>query len=110
MEEKRLTLKLNKPHRHSPIEPEIEPTFPQYQQIPPPIPVYVQAYPVYQQNVWRCPFCQSNAGYEFISRTSSIGWALFVVMLLFLCLPLCWIGLLIKDDFQRCRNCFIRLG
>lgn len=44
-----------------------------------------------------------------ISRISVAGWLCFWMLLLFLCLPLCWVGLLMKERRSVCVRCGIRL-
>jgi hypothetical protein len=58
---------------------------------------------------FRCPYCQSPAGTYAVSKVSTGGWVVLVVMLLF-CLPLFWIGLLIREDSYHCRSCLMRLS
>jgi hypothetical protein len=43
------------------------------------------------------------------SKISTGGWIVFVAML-FLCFPLFWVGLLIKDEYKVCCECGTRLG
>src|SRR5690349_13413459 len=71
------------------------------------------AYPQTRQPLapqFNCPFCRSNAGYYIVSKISTGGWVVFILLFLFLCWPLCWIGFLIKDEFRQCRACHMRLG
>ena len=56
-----------------------------------------------------CPFCQSSTPPRSESRISTGGWVVFAI-LCFACLPLCWIGLLMKEDYTVCRDCGIKLG
>jgi LITAF-like zinc ribbon domain/zinc-ribbon domain len=58
---------------------------------------------------YRCPRC--GAGYLPIveKKISSDGWLIFV-LLLFFCVPLCWIGLLIKQESRVCPVCHAQLG
>lgn len=58
---------------------------------------------------FRCPFCGSTLQPVSRSKVSNAGWILFVVLLLFLCLPLCWIGLLIREENRYCSQCGMRL-
>ncbi len=58
---------------------------------------------------FRCPFCGSD---EFPLRRSQIsvgGWIVFAVMIL-VCFPLFWIGLLIKEEYRVCAECGMKLG
>ena len=52
----------------------------------------------------RCPACGSET--EGLQKTciSKAGWITFGVMLVF-CLPLCWIGLLMKEEYRVCAAC-----
>ena len=56
-----------------------------------------------------CPFCHTTSPPIRAQRISTGGWITFAVLLL-VCLPLFWIGLLIKEDYTVCRACGIRLG
>lgn len=72
----------------------------------------VQVQPIqYQpiQSTFRCPYCQSNAGYIRQSKTSTGGWIVFAVLLL-VCFPLFWIGFLIQDSQDVCVSCRVRLN
>ncbi len=59
---------------------------------------------------FRCPYCQTSAAPFTRSKVSTAGWIFFWVLLLFLCLPLCWIGLFLKDEYRVCADCGIKLG
>ena len=65
---------------------------------------------VSSQPQFHCPFCQSTCRPRQQSKVSTAGWVLFVLMLLFLCWPLCWLGLLIKDEYYVCGACGMKLG
>jgi hypothetical protein len=56
-----------------------------------------------------CPHCGSAREPTVRSEISQNGWILFVV-LLFLCTPLCFLGLLMKDEQRVCAGCQARLG
>jgi hypothetical protein len=58
---------------------------------------------------FRCPYCQSQSPPIQQQKISTAGWILFVVLLL-ACFPLCWIGLLIKEDYRTCSFCGLNLG
>lgn len=58
---------------------------------------------------FRCPFCQSTAKPLVREKISVGGWVVFAVML-FMCFPLFWIGLLMKDTYHVCRTCGIQLS
>jgi hypothetical protein len=56
-----------------------------------------------------CPFCQATSPPVRAQRISTGGWITFAVLLV-VCFPLFWIGLLIKEDYTSCSACGIRLG
>ena len=58
---------------------------------------------------FHCPYCNSSMPPMVQSQISSAGWAVFVILLLF-CLPLFWIGLLIKEEYRVCSSCGMKLG
>jgi DNA-directed RNA polymerase subunit RPC12/RpoP len=57
-----------------------------------------------------CPYCGSDAPPRMKSEVSAAGWVLFVILIVLVCWPLCWIGLLIKDEYRVCRDCGVKLG
>ncbi len=59
--------------------------------------------------VWQCPFCRSQARPVELTKISTAGWVVFVVLLI-CCLPLFWIGLLIKQRYRVCSACGASLG
>lgn len=55
----------------------------------------------------QCPKC-GFVGQPFVTqRVSVVGWIVFSILLL-CCLPLFWIGLLMKDTVAICPRCFQR--
>lgn len=81
-------------------------------QVPGPAPAVAvgqQTAPPEPRGGFRCPFCRSTFPPELKRRVSVAGWVTFCVLLV-LCLPLCFIGLFIKDDYRFCRSCGIKLG
>jgi len=58
---------------------------------------------------FKCPYCQSQSPPIQKQKISTAGWILFVVLLL-ACFPLCWIGLLMKEDYRACSFCGLNLG
>jgi hypothetical protein len=58
---------------------------------------------------YRCPYCHSNAMPFRVEKITEAGWVMFAVMLVF-CLPLFWIGLLMKESQQFCSACRARLS
>lgn len=59
---------------------------------------------------FHCPFCQSTRRPRKSSKITTAGWIFFWVLLLFLCLPLCWIGLLMTEQQTHCSDCGMKLG
>jgi DNA-directed RNA polymerase subunit M/transcription elongation factor TFIIS len=55
-----------------------------------------------------CPYCGSRARPNCRSDVSQSGWIMFVVLLIVFC-PLCWIGLLQKENVYSCADCGARL-
>ncbi len=67
-----------------------------------------------QPDVWlgavvQCPYCHTQAPARIKSKVSTGGWVLFVIILLVF-FPLCWIGLLIREEYYVCSYCGIKLG
>lgn len=56
-----------------------------------------------------CPYCNCTYPPRVSNQISTAGWVMFVVMLL-VCLPLFWIGLLMTEPVRHCVGCGIRLG
>ena len=55
----------------------------------------------------KCPFCAHEGPPVIAKQMSVAGWVLFVVLLL-LCLPLCWLPFVIggcKDEIRKCAAC-----
>ena len=82
---------------------------------PPPTPIPVRAVPVpapampvqaipVSQVVYGCPYCKSPYPPMLVEKISVGGWIVFVLLFL-VCLPLCWIGLLMKDQNRVCATC-----
>lgn len=57
------------------------------------------------QPAFQCRSCGYQGYAMIVQRVSVAGWIVFSVLLLFLCLPLFWIGLLMKDNKSQCPNC-----
>lgn len=53
---------------------------------------------------FRCPFCRTQAAPYSGTRISTAGWITFAILLA-LCWPLFWIGLLITEPYSRCSRC-----
>jgi hypothetical protein len=58
---------------------------------------------------FRCPYCGSPELPHSYSQISGAGWVVFTLLLLF-CLPLFWVGLLIREDVTVFHDCGMRLG
>ncbi|HEX8920926.1 MAG TPA: LITAF-like zinc ribbon domain-containing protein [Pyrinomonadaceae bacterium] len=58
---------------------------------------------------YRCPRCGAAYLPLVEKRISSEGWLIFVLML-FVCFPLFWIGLLMKQEYRVCPVCHANLG
>jgi RNA polymerase subunit RPABC4/transcription elongation factor Spt4 len=58
---------------------------------------------------YRCPNCQSTYPPVAEKRISTEGWIVFCALLVF-CLPLFWIGLLMKEEIRICPMCRTRLA
>jgi hypothetical protein len=61
----------------------------------------VQAYPVGMLQCPRCGFVGQPIG---VTKISVAGWIVFTILLL-VCFPLFWIGLLMKETTTRCPRC-----
>jgi hypothetical protein len=53
---------------------------------------------------FHCKACGYAGHAMIIRKISAAGWVVFAVLLL-LCLPLFWIGLLIRENRSQCPNC-----
>lgn len=58
---------------------------------------------------YRCPRCGSHNAPVIDSRISVAGWIIFATMIIF-CLPLFWIGLLMKEEYTVCPVCRCQLS
>ena len=59
---------------------------------------------------FRCPFCRAKGLPIEKSKVSTAGWIFFWVLFLFMCWPVCWIGLTMKDQYRECNHCGSRIG
>ena len=60
----------------------------------------------------KCPYCSYEGEPRSRQKVSMGGWVFFVV-LLFVCLPLCWLPFVMdacKDDEKECAQCGIKFG
>ncbi len=58
---------------------------------------------------FECPFCHEHSPPYRKSQVSTAGWVTLIALLI-TCLPLFWVGLLMKEDVHVCRSCGIKLG
>ena len=58
---------------------------------------------------YRCPRCGTAQPPQMIRKMSQEGLIVLIAMLVF-CIPLFWIGLLIKEDICVCQNCGLKVG
>jgi LITAF-like zinc ribbon domain len=66
-----------------------------------------------QQNMslFQCPFCHTTVPPRVGRKISTTGWVIFILLTCFLItLPLCWIGLLMKEDYRICSRCGMKFG
>lgn len=68
----------------------------------------VQNYPI-PGPVLLCPYCGVRAPAVRASKVSTGGWIIFTILLL-CTIILCWIGLLIREEYNSCSYCGARLG
>jgi uncharacterized membrane protein len=60
---------------------------------------------------FQCPFCGKEGITTKREGLSGAGWAVFIV-LIFVCLPLCWLPFVIdgcKEEVRRCASCGAKL-
>jgi ribosomal protein L40E len=69
-------------------------------------PVYTLAtpQPLLSAEHFRCPHCQTTVPPIIAHRISAAGWIVFACLLVF-CLPLFFIGLLMKEEYRMCSWC-----
>lgn len=86
---------------------------PAYMPVPAPAPVYYQQpvqVPYYPGMVgFHCPYCRTNMPPLTRQRISTGGWITFAILLM-VCFPLCWIGLLMKENYNQCVQCGVNLN
>lgn len=61
---------------------------------------------------YTCPFCQHEGPPVVSKKLSQSGLIVFIV-LLFVCLPLCWLPFVLdtfKEDERKCASCGSKLG
>jgi len=62
----------------------------------------------FRRGRFECPFCHTDAPPVMRQVISTGGWVVMIV-LIFVCLPLFWIGFLIKEDVRYCSECGAKL-
>jgi hypothetical protein len=67
-------------------------------------PLQAQPQPVVIPQDFRCPYCHTNAPPVVATRISTGGWVVFAALII-ACLPLCFIGLFIKEEYRMCSWC-----
>ncbi len=58
---------------------------------------------------FRCPFCKTKRRPNSVTTITTGGW-IFFWMMLFMCFPLCFIGLAMRQQETYCSSCRTRLG
>lgn len=65
----------------------------------------MQGYHQHQHTpMWRCPYCGTYRP-PFVKRTTKTAGVVVFVLLLILFVPLCWIGLLMRETKRICIDC-----
>lgn len=57
----------------------------------------------------RCRDCGKVDDPILGSKVSQSGWVIFILLLV-LFLPLCWLGLLVREKYPVCRHCGYKMG
>jgi uncharacterized Zn-finger protein len=83
--------------------------YPQQQYLQPYQQAYIAPLNIRLGPVLQCPYCHTQAPVRIDSKISTAGWVIFAVVLVFF-FPLCWIGLLIKEDYRACSYCGAKFG
>lgn len=65
--------------------------------------------PARRRRNFECPYCGSTELPVKKNQISVGGWIVFAVMI-FVCLPLFWIGLLMKEEVETCYDCGRKIG
>ncbi len=61
---------------------------------------------------FKCPYCDHEGIPIIKNMVSGTGWVVFVLLLL-LCLPLCWLPFVLdgcKEEVKKCQACGSKLG
>lgn len=90
------------------------PPGPPYGYGPPPPPPQGYGYgyasqPTTGAMAWTCPYCRYVGPPQTEKKTSTGGWILFVA-LIFLCVPICWLALFLKETRRKCPSCGTSAG
>ncbi|HEY0004841.1 MAG TPA: LITAF-like zinc ribbon domain-containing protein [Pyrinomonadaceae bacterium] len=72
----------------------------------PPVPVYGGQV---STTGYKCPRCGTNYLPQVEKKISTEGWIVFAALLVF-CLPLFWVGLMMKSEQRVCPVCHANLG
>lgn len=59
---------------------------------------------------FRCPYCDTDRKPASHSKITTGGWITFWVLFAFLCWPVCWVGLMMRENYRQCRGCGMKLG
>lgn len=97
--------------RHRLTQADLQPTPARNQPTPPPSAMPGAIPAIYQGRAggeWHCRYCSTRQAPMWKSEVSTIGWIVFAILLVTTCL-LCWVGLLIRDKYQVCSVCKVRL-
>lgn len=65
--------------------------------------------PAYTAPQFCCPYCRSNMPPRVTRNTSQTG-LIMCILLLLLCFPLFWLGLLMQEDTRYCSACGAKWG
>lgn len=68
------------------------------------------ATPALQSVGFTCPFCKASTPPRTEKKTSTAGIIFAIVLFLFLCWPLFWIGFFIKEEHTFCSTCGMKLA
>ncbi len=59
---------------------------------------------------FRCPYCNTDERPVRRKQITTAGWVTFWLMFVCLCWPLCWIGLLMKEEYTVCAGCGTKIA
>lgn len=90
------------PRQVEPLEP------PMPAPIAPVAPSFAERAAQPNQTGFRCPRCNSTAAPVIKSKMSDAG-LVTLILLLFLCLPIFWVGFLMREKYSVCPACLLRM-